>query len=97
MIYTITKIGIFSTGKLFAGLYGGMALLLSIFFLGGGLLNILSGSDGGYALLGFGLFAPFIYAIFGFIFGIIGAFIYNLVAKVVGGLEFEVDKKSMEY
>ncbi|MEO6918727.1 MAG: hypothetical protein ABI171_06860 [Collimonas sp.] len=31
---------------------------------------------------------PFLYLIFGFIFTVIGAWIYNLVAKWVGGVEF---------
>jgi hypothetical protein len=31
---------------------------------------------------------PFFYLIFGFIFTIVGAWIYNLVAKWVGGIEF---------
>lgn len=31
---------------------------------------------------------PFAYALFGFIFTIFGAWIYNLVAKRVGGIEF---------
>lgn len=40
---------------------------------------------------GAALFAPVLYAIVGFIFGIIGAVIYNVVAKWVGGIEVEVE------
>jgi hypothetical protein len=36
------------------------------------------------------LWMPIYYAIFGFLAGIIGAAIYNLVATWVGGLEFEI-------
>jgi hypothetical protein len=40
---------------------------------------------------GAALFAPILYAVMGFIIGVIGAFIYNLVAKWVGGIEVEVE------
>ena len=38
-----------------------------------------------------GLAAPVMYGVFGFIFGIISAALYNLVARWVGGIEVEVD------
>ena len=40
---------------------------------------------------GFAIAVPFIYAAMGFIIGVIGAAIYNLVAKWVGGIEVEVE------
>jgi hypothetical protein len=41
--------------------------------------------------IGFAIAAPLLYAAMGFIFGLIGACIYNLVAKFVGGIEVEVE------
>lgn len=41
--------------------------------------------------VGFMLFFPVIYAAMGFVFGVIGAWIYNIVAKWVGGIEVEVE------
>ena len=41
--------------------------------------------------LGFALAAPVMYAVIGFLQGVIGAFIYNLVSKVTGGIEVEVE------
>lgn len=41
--------------------------------------------------VGFMLIFPFIYAAMGFITGIIGAVIYNLVARWLGGIEIEVE------
>jgi hypothetical protein len=40
---------------------------------------------------GFAIAMPFLYGAMGFIFGVIGAFIYNLIAKWVGGIEVEVE------
>jgi hypothetical protein len=40
---------------------------------------------------GFSFFLPFLYAFFGFISGVIGAWIYNLVAGWIGGIEVEIE------
>ena len=37
----------------------------------------------------FGILAPVIYGAMGFVFGAIGAWIYNLVAKWLGGIEIQ--------
>ena len=42
-------------------------------------------------MFGFGIFMPVFYGIFGFIFGIISAAIYNLIARWIGGIEVEVE------
>jgi hypothetical protein len=39
----------------------------------------------------FVIFLPIIYAVLGFIGGVIAAFIYNLVAKWTGGVEFTTE------
>jgi hypothetical protein len=41
--------------------------------------------------IGFAVFAPILYAAMGFLTGVIGAFVYNLVAGWVGGIEVEVE------
>ena len=40
------------------------------------------------------LIAPIMYMVIGFIFTLIGAFIYNFVAGLVGGIEFTVNEVS---
>ena len=42
-------------------------------------------------MFGFGIFMPVFYGIFGFVFGIISAAIYNLIARWIGGVEVEVE------
>ena len=39
----------------------------------------------------FAVLAPFLYGILGFLFGLLGAWVYNVVAKWTGGIEFEVE------
>ena len=41
--------------------------------------------------VGFAIFAPIMYGVMGFLVGVIGAFLYNVVAKWVGGIEVEVE------
>jgi len=42
-------------------------------------------------MFGFGIFMPIIYGVMGFVFGIIMAAIYNLIARWIGGIEVEVE------
>jgi uncharacterized membrane protein len=42
-------------------------------------------------MFGFGIFMPVIYGVMGFVFGIIMAATYNLIARWLGGIEVEVE------
>jgi hypothetical protein len=92
---TLKRIAPLSAGKVLTLLYGAMGLLFMPLFL---LLSVITSrlphSQGGLPLvfgIGFALAAPVIYAVMGFLIGVIGAAIYNLVAKLVGGIEVEVE------
>ena len=91
MKYEITELDVFSLGKVVAAIYAGMGmfmwLFVPIFML------IPSGGDGDAMfakglMMFFFLTAPLVNAIFGFIFGVIAAFVYNILARTVGGLRF---------
>ena len=75
-------------------LYGFVGLLFAPIFL---LMSVIGAAADAPSsgLMAFGAGAvvmfPIIYAVIGFIGGIIGAAIYNLVAKWVGGIEVEVE------
>lgn len=43
------------------------------------------------AMFVIGLFMPVIYGIMGFILGVLGSAIYNLIARWIGGIEVEVE------
>ena len=108
----LKKIGVLSAGKvggvlyLALGLYywppNGLPLLiwkLSLRLcwnqdpnqLGGGLLT------GVGALIGYGVCLPIFYGIIGFIGAAISAFIYNVVAGFMGGIEFELADVGSKY
>lgn len=92
----ITKMEVLSVGKVYAlsmaflGFIAGIfvALITTAFntYERGGML----GPNLGYASV---ILFPVFYAIIGFIAGIIGAAIYNLIARLVGGIEIELKDK----
>lgn len=44
--------------------------------------------------IGFVFVMPIIYAVFGYLFSVIGCVVYNLLFKYIGGFEFELIDKS---
>ncbi len=72
-----------------------MGLLFAPFFLLIGLMGSLAGGEknpfGGIFGVVMAIVAPFMYGILGFIFGAIGALLYNVFAKLVGGFELELE------
>lgn len=87
----LTHISPLRAGIVLAVLYG----LLGLIFVAFSQLAAVFGSRSGGtpAVFGGAFFAilfPVLYAVGGFIGGIIAAAVYNLVAKWIGGLEFEV-------
>jgi hypothetical protein len=84
-------------GKMLTMLYGIMGLLFVPLFL---LLYVTapqaraaenSAMLGWGIGIGFALSLPVIYAAMGFVTGVVGALIYNVIAKWLGGIEVEVE------
>ena len=93
----VKSVGVLSVGKVLGCLYAMLGLII------GGFLTLLSlagaaagGRDAGPAALLVGVGAiviiPVIYGGIGFIGGIIMAALYNVVASVIGGIEFELKR-----
>ena len=61
-------------------------IFLPIFFI----VAALSPDEAGFGM-GFALALPLIYGVAGFISGAIGAFLYNIVAGWVGGIEVDLE------
>src|SRR5215213_8015104 len=85
----INRVRPLSVGKIAAFLYAIIGLfvgaVIAVFALFGGLLS--GAAAAGNAAI---VIAPLAYGIMGFIGALIMAFIYNVVARVVGGIEVDV-------
>lgn len=83
-----------SAGKMLGLLYGVIGLI------GGGIITLFSffgsafSNDGGSSSIIFGIGAiillPLVYGGLGFIGGLISGWIYNLVARIAGGIQIEL-------
>jgi hypothetical protein len=98
-LQTINSIGVLSLAKMMAILYAFLGLLVggifSLFAILGAAIGGASGQDGSGivgVLFGIGavIILPVFYGCIGFIAGLVTAPIYNLAAKVVGGLEVDL-------
>ena len=101
MTRKVRRIAPLQLGKMMGVIYGLMGLIFLPFFFLAGLVGAFaqhaaSDNSGAAAaatgiMLGFGLFMPVMYAVFGFVFGIISAALYNFVARWIGGIEVEIE------
>jgi len=93
-MHIVKSVGVLSAAKIMGLIYGCIGLIFVPFFLLFGLLGTLAGQEksplAGIFSVGFAVFMPVIYAVFGFIGGAIGALLYNLFARWVGGFELEL-------
>lgn len=88
----IKSLGVLSVGKIYAAIGVFIGLIFSLIALLFGNVGMMMGSPG---MAGFGIAAiilyPIILSIGGFINGIIMAFVYNLAANWIGGLEVDLE------
>ena len=100
MTRRLTRIAPMPVGKIFGILYALLGLIFIPFFALAGIAGFFaeggSGNAGSAGLLAGGMIAmavifPIMYGVMGFVGGVIVAALYNLIARWVGGLEFEVE------
>jgi hypothetical protein len=98
----VRRVGVVSLAKVLGVLYGAIGLILGLIFSLLSVMGLAFGaafneSGGPEAVIGafFGIGAiillPLFYGGIGFISGLLTAALYNLTARLVGGLEIEVD------
>lgn len=98
----VKRIEPLSAGKIFAGIYGVIGVILGvIYFFVILAFATIAGAASNYVWLGLlggivgGLFAGALivgmYALIGFLVGLLGAVIYNVAAHKLGGLQVEVE------
>lgn len=94
----IKRIDVLSAGMIMGALYVFIGLIVGVFMAIFAILGIAVGGGGGDAALGGVLtgvgsliIIPLLYGTMGFIVGIIGSALYNLVASFVGGVRMDVE------
>lgn len=99
----IRKLGVLSVAKIYAVMMFVISLLIAIpyglFIIIFSLIGAGAGGDAALAIGGGGIVMgvlvmigmPIMYAAMGFVFGALGALIYNVFSGMVGGVEIEVE------
>src|SRR5438552_2095842 len=90
----IRSVGVMSVAKMFAAIYGAIALIAVPFVLIAAAAGLMSGgSQAAFGAVGavfIAILVPVVYAVVGFIGGAISALIYNLIAQKIGGIEVQL-------
>ncbi|MFZ0321454.1 MAG: hypothetical protein WAL56_20185 [Candidatus Sulfotelmatobacter sp.] len=94
-MHIIKSVGVVSVAKIMGLVYGSMGLLFVPLFLIFGLIGSVAGQSKSPFVGIFGIvlaiLMPILYGAMGFVMGALGAFLYNLFARWVGGFELEMD------
>ena len=94
----LRSVGVLSFAKMAGAVYGALGLAFAPFVVLLAVIGSMVGSRqhplGPVFSIVFAILMPVIYAAMGFVMGAIGAFVYNLVAKWIGGVEVELASTS---
>ena len=93
-MHIIRAVGVLSAAKIMGLIYGTLGLLFIPIFLLAVMASMMAGGGNsvfsGVAGLVLAVLLPVLYGGMGFIMGALGALLYNLFAKWVGGIEVQV-------
>jgi hypothetical protein len=96
-MHIVKSVGVLSVAKIMGLIYACMGLIFAPVFLVVGMMGSLVAQDknplAGMAGVVLAVLIPFIYGAMGFIIGAICALLYNLLAKLVGGFELELEAR----
>jgi hypothetical protein len=94
-MHIVKSVGVLSVAKIMGLMYACMGLIFAPMFL---LIGVLASAAGqrnnplaGIFSVGVALVLPVFYGVIGFVAGLIGAVLYNLFARWVGGFELEIE------
>ena len=91
---SLRSIGVMSCAKMMGAIYGSLGLIFLPLFLLGGFASMTlgrgSGAPSGVAMMFLAILLPFFYAVMGFLIGALTAWMYNLFAGWVGGIQLEL-------
>lgn len=93
----LKSVGVMSVAKIMGLVYGCLGLLFAPLFLLFALIGSLAGRDNalftGIFGVVFAILMPVGYGVMGFVTGAIGALLYNVMSKWVGGFELELESR----
>jgi hypothetical protein len=91
---TLRSIGVLSCAKIMGAVYGCLGLIFLPLFLIGGFASLVIGKGSeamsGIAMLALAIIAPIFYGAMGFVMGAFTAWVYNIFAKWIGGVQLEL-------
>lgn len=94
-MFRLRSIGVLSSAKIFAVVQAAIGILVGFLFLifaiVGAALAPAQQKLGMAGMIVIAILMPVIYGLIGFVAGAIWAFVYNLVAQAIGGLELQLD------
>ena len=94
-MHIVKSVGVMSVAKIMGLVYACLGLIFVPLFLLIGLMGTFAGQDkapfAGIVGVVLAVMMPVLYGAMGFVSGAIGAFLYNVLAKWVGGFELELD------
>jgi hypothetical protein len=98
-VHIVKSVGVLSVAKIMGLIYGCMGLIFAPFFLLIGLVGSMAGQAksafaGMFGII-FAIFMPVLYGAIGFVAGLLGALLYNLFAKLIGGFELELETRTV--
>jgi Na+/H+-dicarboxylate symporter len=93
-MYSLRSIDVMSCAKMMGTFYACAGLLAIPLILIATLAGVAShqelGALGAVGLVALSLFLPVFYGVFGFLFGALSAWLYNTIARRLGGLRIEL-------
>jgi hypothetical protein len=96
-MHIVKSVGVLSVAKIMGLIYACMGLIFAPLFLLIGMIGSFAGAEktpfAGVFGVFFALLMPVMYGALGFIAGAIGAWLYNLLARLVGGFELELEPR----
>jgi hypothetical protein len=94
-MFRLRSVGVLSCAKIFAVVQAAVGVVIGFCVLVFGVVGaaLLPGQQklGMLGIIVISVFMPIFYGILGFVLGAIWAFVYNLTAQSIGGLELELD------
>lgn len=103
----VKRLGVLSLGKMNGlicaalGLFIGLIYGLIFMLFGAAMMSTRDGAGSGAGMAGVGLAfiigIPILYAIFGFVGGLIVGLVYNVAAGIIGGIELELENSTPDY